>query len=291
VAKSIDQAYINTYETNLRHLAQQGVSKFRPHLQEVSEQSEAHNWETMEALLDSDVATKSAGLSDTPDFDEVWAKRRTNIITKHYANSTQLEDPVQMLIDPNSNIVMAQAKLFARAIDDVIIEAATKPASVKGSGTPVAFPASQVLGDGTSPLTFDFVTSVTEKFLENDIDPDERKVWYIGPKQVRKLLQLTEATSADYNALRPLQDKGYVESWMGYTWICSTRLQSPAAGEIDNLIMTNRALGLHMAQDVSTKVARDPSKNFAWRIYSHMSLDCVRVEDKHIVRAHLADTI
>lgn len=291
MAKSIDQAYINTYETNVRHLAQQSIQKFRPWVQSVNEQSEAHNWETLDSLADIAVETKAAGLVATPDNDEVWAKRRTNIITKHIGNSIQQEDIVQMLVDPNSALVRAQSMAMARAVDDIIIEGATKDASVKGSGAPVAFPVSQVLGDGTTPITFDFVTEVLEKFNENDIDPDEQKVWFIGPKQCRKLLQLTEATSADYNAMRPLQDKGYVESWMGFKWILSTRLNLPAGGEIDNLIFTKRALGLHVAKDITTRVGEDVTNSFAWRVYSYLSMDCVRVEDKHIVRAHLLDSI
>lgn len=291
MAKSIDQAYINTYETNVRHLAQQSITKFRPWVQTVNEQSEAHNWETIESLDDTWVEDKGPGLVATPDNDEVWAKRRTNIVTKHTANSIQHEDIVQMLVDPNSALVRAQSMLMARAVDDIIIDGATKPAPIKGAGTPVDFPTSQILGDGTTPITFDFVTEVLEKFNENDIDPDEQKVWFIGPKQCRKLLQLTEATSADYNAMRPLQDKGYVENWMGFKWILSTRLEAPAGGEIDNLIFTKRALGLHVAKDITTRVGEDVTNSFAWRVYSYLSMDCVRVEDKHIVRAHLADTL
>jgi len=291
MAKSIDQAYINTYESNLRHLAQQSTTRLRPFVQNVYEESEAHNWETLAAFGDGDIRTKTGGLSDTPDNDEVWAKRRTNLATFDTGNSVQLEDPIQMLVDPNSNITRAQAMLMARKIDDVIIDGAFKDAPIKGAGTPVAFPAGQVVGDGTTSISFDLITEVTEKFLENDIDPAEPKVWIIGPKQARKLLQLTEATSSDYTLVRPLQDKGIIEHWMGYKWIVSTRLQAPAAGEIDSIVMTERALGLQVGCDIKTQVAQDPSKSFAWRIYSHMSMDCVRVEDQQIVRAHLLDAV
>lgn len=292
MAKSIDQAYINTYESNVRHLAQQSISRLRLYVEIKNETSEAHNWETLAAATDADVREKSTdGLSDTPDNDEVWAKRRTNLVTFDTGNSTQLEDPAQMLIDPNSKITVNQAMLMSRKVDDVIIDGAFKPAPVKGNGTPVDFPTSQVIGDGTAPITFDLITAVTEKFLENDIDQAEPKVFVIGPKQMRKLLQLTEATSADYNAMRPLESKGIVECWMGYKWVVSTRLQAPAVGEIDCIVMTERALGLHLGIDITTKVGQDASKSFAWRIYTHMTLDCVRVEDQQIVKVHLADTI
>ena len=127
--------------------------------------------------------------------------------------------------------------------------------------------------------------------MDNDIDPDIEKVMVISPAQARKLLQLTEATSGDYNAVRPLTSKGYIESWMGYTWIVSTRLNSPAAGEVHCLCMTRKALGLQVNRDVNAEVAKDPTISFAWRIYCAATFGAVRVEDEHIVRIQLSETI
>jgi hypothetical protein len=159
-----------------------------------------------------------------------------------------------------------------------------------GDGVANPFPASQVVGDGLSPISFDLVTEVTEKFLENDIDPDMMKVFFVSPVQVRKLLQLTEVTSADYVALKALIN-GQVAYWMGYTWICSTMLNAPVAGEIDCFAMTHKALGLQVNKDIWTRVAEDPTNSFAWRIYSASTFGAVRVEDEHIVHVHLADTL
>jgi hypothetical protein len=288
--KTIDQAYITTFESNVRHLAQQKRTLVRNWVEERHEESESHNWETLNAQEGSDIRTKPGGLSDTPDHDEIWQKRRTNTATYDTGNSVQHEDPIQMLVDPNSALVQRQAMAMQRKIDDILIGAAFADASIKGSQTPVAFPASQELGLYTAELDFDLVTAVTEKFLENDVDPDEEKVMFIGPKQARKLLHLLEATSADYNLLRPLQEVGMVNNWMGYTWVVTNRLNAPAADQLDLICMTRRAMGLHVARDVTTKVAEDPSKSFAWRIYSYMSMDAVRVEDQHIVKVKVADT-
>lgn len=288
--KTIDQAYINTYETNLRHLAQQSETLARNWVEVKYEHSEAHNWEIIDAQDDADMRTKAGGLQDTPDFDEEWGKRRTNIATYDTANSVQQEDPIQMLVDPNSALTRRQSMAMRRKIDDLIFEAAFADAAVKGAGTPVSFPASQEVGAYTDELDFNTITAVTEKFLENDIDPEIPRVMFIGPKQARKLLHILEATSADYTLVRPLQTMGIVNNWMGFTWIVTNRLNAPAANQLDLICMTRQALGLHVARDISTKVAEDPSKSFAWRIYSYMSMDAVRVEDKHIVKFRVADT-
>jgi hypothetical protein len=291
---SVENVYIETYESIVRHLAQQKVSRARGWCMEKSVQSEGHNWErlgTREAVEKTPIGGPTGRLVATPNQDYPFSRRRSSPGTFHTADSTEQEDIVQTLIDPNSNIAQAQAYAMMRKIDDEIFDAADRDAD-DGNGGTVAFPAGQIVGDGTANISFDLTTEVTEKFMANDIDPDEGKVMFISPAQARKLLQLTEATSGDYNAVRPLTSKGYVESWMGFTWIVSTRLNTPDAGtSVHCLCMTRKAIGLQMNKDIWVRVAEDPTVSFAWRIYCAATYGAVRVEDEHIVRLHLLDSV
>lgn len=284
---SVAAVFVNTYESTVRHLAQQGISRLRPFVMEKSVQSEAHNWEV---LGTQEAVQKTTRLTATPEQDYPFARRQSVPVTYHTGDTTEQEDIVQMLVDPNSNIAQAQAKAMARAFDDEIIAAAVGD-SRDGSGNVVAFDAAQNVGDGSVAINYDIVTAVTEKFMLNDIDPGERKIMVISPAQARKLLQLTEATSGDYNALKPLTSTGYIESWMGYTWIVSTRLTSPAGGQEYCFAMTEKALGLQVNKDIWARVGEDPTVSFAWRIYCAGTYGAVRVEDEHLVRIHLADSI
>ncbi len=285
---SVSNVFVQTYETHVRFLAQQGITRLRPWIMEKSVQSEGHNWErlgTQEATL------KGGRLVATPEQDYPWSRRKSIPVVRHTGDTTEQDDPTQMLVDPNSNIAHAQGMAMKRAVDDEIIAAATGD-SRDGDGNAVTFPAGQIVQAGyASELSFDLVTEVSEIFMGNDIDPDEPKVFVIGPKQARKLLQLTEATSGDYNALRPLTSKGYVESWMGYSWLVSTRLLSTGADELDCFAMTRKALGLQMNRDIWVRVAEDPTVSFAWRIYCAVQCGAIRVEDEHIVWFQAADTI
>lgn len=287
MATSAPVHYVNTYETNVRHVAQQGITRLRPYVMEKAVQSEAHNWERMQSTTAIEKTTRK---TPTPDQNTVHFRRQSVPKTYHCGDSSEHADAVQMIIKPNSNYAMAQGMAMRRAHDDEIIAAAVGD-SRDGSGSAVTFPTAQNIGDGTSQLNFDITTAVTEKFMENDIDPDIGKVMVIGPKQARRLLQLTEATSGDYNAMRPLTSKGYIESWMGYTWIVSTRLQAPAAGEIYCFAMTRRAIGFQMNRDIWSRITEDPSISYAWRVYCESTFGAIRVEDEHLVRIHLADTI
>lgn len=288
---SVSNVYVQTYETNVRHLAQQGITRLRPWVMEKSVQSEGHNWErlgTQEAL------EKTGRLVDTPEQDYPFSRRKSIPVTYHTGDSTEQDDIVQMIVDPNSNIAMAQAKAMRRAHDDEIIAACVGD-SRDGQGNTVAFDTDQEVGDGSLSINFDIVTEVTEVFMANDIDPGEQKVFVISPRQARKLLQLTEATSGDYNAVRPLTAMGYIESWMGYTWLVSTRLPDASAGQDGSeeycFAMTRKAVGLQMNRDIFAEIAKDPSKSFAWRIYAESSFGAIRVEDEHLVRVHLSTSI
>lgn len=287
MAINIDNVYIQSFENNVRHLAQQSMARLRMCVSERSVSSEKHNWERIAA---NTASLKASTRQATPENDSDWSRRVSLAATYDVGDTSEQEDPVQMLVDPNSNIVRSVGMAMRRQVDDVIIAACTGD-STDGAGAPVVFPAGQVVDDGTSKFTFDGVTEVYEKFMENDIEPDEMKYMIIGPKQLRKMQQLTEYTSSDYVNVKALAEKGFVESWMGFHWIVSTRLLVPAANEISCLAMTKMAMGLQMNRDITTRVAEDPSISFAWRIYAYMTLGATRVEDEHIVHWHLSDLI
>jgi len=226
-----------------------------------------------------------------------WSRRVSVPTTYDTGDSTEQEDIVQMIIDPNSNLAQSQGYAMRRAFDDEIIAAATGTA-LDGLGVANPFPDAQKVFGVTvdvydTSLNFDLVTQVTERFLDNDIDPDEPKCMVIGPVQARKLLQLTEATSGDYVYVKALAEMGYIDNWMGYQWIVSTRLNHPTAPgvDIDCFAMTKKALGMMVDRDITSRIAEDPSISFAWRIYSFMTIGAVRVEDEHIVNLQLLDTI
>ena len=284
---SVDAVFINTYERTVRHLAQQSVTRLRPYVMEKSVQSEGHNWER---LGHQEAIQKTARLDDTPSQNYPWSRRKSVPETWHTGDDTEQEDVVQMLVDPNSNIAQAQGYAMRRAHDDSIIAAAVGD-SRDGEGNVVPFDTDQEIGTTGAPenVTFDLVTAVTEKFMDNDIDPDTRKVFVVSPFMARKLLQLTEATSGDYNAVRPLTSKGYIESWMGYDWIVSTRLLDAGAGNKYAFAMTRKAVGMQMNRDISVRIAEDPSFSFAWRIYAFSTFGSIRVEDEHLVRCAIVN--
>lgn len=286
MAITIDKVYIQTFERNVRHLAQQADTRLRRFVTEKATDGQKHNWER---LGSGEASLKAAARVATPTSDLPWSRRVSLAQTYHMGETVEQEDVVQMLIDPNSNVSAAIANGMKRKIDDILIAAATSTA-LNGDGTTSAFPAGQVVGDGTGVISIDNILEVQEKFYKNDIDPDESKVMVISPTVQRKLMSLMEVTSGDYQNSKALAT-GMLPNWMGFDWVVSNRLLVPAAGQISCLAFTKRALGFQVNRDITAKVAEDPSLSFAWRIYAAMTMGAVRTEDEHIVHLKVKNAI
>lgn len=297
MAITISNAYIETFENNVRHLAQQMRSKLRGAVTEVNRQSETHNWDRLapsqarlksSARLASPAGGNGSGAVGSTDG-LVWSRRQTVIQTFDTGEVIEPENIVQMLIDPKSSSTQNLVANMMRQIDDIVIAAATGNAQ-DGAGGSVAFPAGQTVGTGSEEIDIDFILQVQQKFDENDVDPDEPRVFVIGPKQKRSLMNLVQVTSSDFQAVKALST-GYLPNFLGFDWIVSNRLLSPATDEINCLAFTPKAIGLHVAGDIASRVAERPDMSFAWQVYLMLHMAAVRVEDEHIVRAHLADTV
>ena len=292
MVNTVSNVFIETFEANVRHKAQQEIARLLPYVQVRGEESSDHNWEKLGV---SDASLKTTRKQVTPTADTPWDRRVAVSATWDNGDSTEQEDPVQMLVDPNSNLVMSLGFSMRRAQDDVLIAAATA-AALEGDGSTTTFPVAQEVGDYSTPISFDSITAIQEKFMDNDIDMSIPKVAVVGPTQIRKLMQLTEQTSADYvhrEALQQLTNTGIVPMWMGFTWVASTRLLHPTAPgtDIDCLFFTQRAIGCNIPKNITARVAEDPSISFAWQIYCFLVIGAVRVEDEQIVRGKFLDTL
>lgn len=286
MAITISNVFVQSYEQIVRHLAQQSESKLRGWTQERGVTSEQHNWETLDQTV---AALKGGPRSPTPITDAVWGRRVSVAKTYDVGEVVEQEDPVRMLVDPNSNVARAQGMAMRRAVDDEIIASCTADA-LNGDGSTTSLLASQIVGDYTGEISLDLITEVQELFLANDIDPEVPKVMVVGPKQIRRLLQLTEVTSVDYQNAKALVS-GFVPNWMGFDWINSNRLNVPGADQLDCLCFTRSAIGLQVNRDITARIAEDPSLSFAWRIYCYMTIGAVRVEDRELVNLRVADTV
>lgn len=288
MAITVDKAFIEEYTALVRHLAQQSETRLRPYVYEVASGGKAYNFER---LGSSEAVEKTGRRVDTAYIDDTWSRRVATPKTFNHTLTLEHEDKVQLLVDAESAYAESQAMAMRRAYDDIIISAATGTA-LDGDGTNNAFPTGQRVGDGTANISFDLITQVQEKFMTNEIMPDEEKIMVVKPGQVRRLMQLTEQTSADYvnrEALQRLNATGIVPNWMGFRWIVSNRLTAPAAGQTSCFATTRRGIGLAVNQDTFTRITENPSKQYMIQVFSQWTAGAVRTEDEHVVELRVAD--
>lgn len=292
---TIDQVYIDAFRDNVRQLSQQKGSKLLSWCDSMSDEAQTGNWDR----LSKGEAVAKPRLTATGDgTGREWTRRMAVASPFKDDEVTEVEDPSLMIADPNSNLVTSIGYSLGRQKDRLLINAAigntlqvvrNVPTAITPTAT--ALPASQIIGDYTTPISFDMVTEVQQKFNTNDVEMDEPKVAVVGPQQIRELMNLTEQTSADYVQAQALQQNGIVPMWMGFTWVMSNLLTAlvPAANSKDIIFMSRKALGFHMPQDVTAFVERDPSINYAWRPYAQFTAGACRVEDEHVVVCRVLD--
>ena len=300
MAITIPAAYIDTFESTVRQLAQQKISRLRGAVTEVYRMSQSHMWDRLQA---SNYRVKTARASSPTGGDQDgtigntdgldWSRRNTLIKTYDTGEIVGREEILQMLIDPLSAVTENLAMNMRRAVDDVIINGFYDDALTDG-GAAAVFPAGQKVGATTVPISIDLLLQTKEIFASNDIDPDERITLVIGPAQQRTLMQLLEVTSGDYQNSKALAT-GFLPNFLGFDIVVSTRLGlsdvQPGVGtDLFCSAFTRRAIGLHVAGDIMAKVAERADMSFDWQLYCMLSMDAVRVEDKHIVQLLVDNT-
>jgi hypothetical protein len=287
----------DAFQSNVRHLAQQVASKALPYVDKDSVQAQTNAWDF---LGTGEMGAKSRNTaSATNETGRQWSRRQA-VATPYVDHEiVETQDPSLMMYDPNSKLIQSMGYAAGRAYDDIIFAAAIGNANViTRSGavpttTATALAAGQIIGDGSLPISFDYLGQVVKKFGTNEIDPSVFKVAFIAPHQVYELLNLTEQTSGDYvnrEALQRLNASGVAPNWMGMHWIMSTRVPVETNDMRSLIFMTQDAVGLHAPQDVTTYFERDPSRQYAWRPQCEFTAGAVRLEDAQVVKLIVAES-
>jgi hypothetical protein len=283
---AITKLHVKTYESNLRHLAQQRYSKLLGWVQSKSKTTSSDHFPRMAARS---LETKAAGRVHTPETASEFSNRVAIPATYHTADQIQPENAAQILVDPKAAILEANAAAVARKIDNLIISAAFSNAIQDEAGNTNTFPAAQEMTPAA--LTFAYVAKVLKMFLENEIEADEPKVFIISPNGLEQLQAEPEATSSDFVNMKALAGTGVLSHWMGFDWIVHPNLSAlHDTNQRDCIAMTRRALGYLSVKEPWVRVAEDPSHSFDTVIYTALTAGATRIEDEQIVKATIIES-
>ena len=282
---NITTSFVEQYSANVSMLAQQTGSKLRGAVDVESVRGKNAFFDQV-GVTAAQLRTSRHG--DTPQIDTPHSRRRVSLATYEWGDLVDDADKVRALIDPTSTYARAAAAAMNRSIDDVIITAmnASADTGVAG-GTSTALPSTQktATSDQSDGLSIAKLRSAKYILDNNDVDPSLKRYLVCGPKQIQDLLALTEVTSADYNIVRALA-AGQVDSFLGFNFIMSTRLNKDATYTTDRLVFafTEDAIKLAIGKDVTAKISERADKSYSTQVYYCMDLGATRMEEEKVVQ-------
>ena len=281
----ITTSFVEQYSSNVSMLSQQMGSKLRGSV-------DVENINGKNAFFDQVGVTaaqiRTSRHGDTPQIDTPHSRRRLSLADYEWADLVDDVDKVRMLVDPTSSYAKAAAAAMNRAMDDVIITAFNASANTGvAGGTSTALPSGQktATSDQSDGLTIAKLLSAKKIMDNNDVDPSLKRYIVCGPQQISDLLGTTQVTSGDFNTIKALA-QGEINSYLGFEFITSTRLNMDATNTSDRLVFayTEDAVKLGIGKDIGAKISERADKSYSTQVYYSMSLGAVRMEEKKVVQ-------
>lgn len=296
------------YKDNVIHLAQQKGSRLRS---TVRVQPDIHGQNYYFERIGATAAqARTTRHGDTPLISTPHSRRQLTMLDYEWADLVDSQDKLRLLINPESQYVIAATNAFGRTMDDIIISAATGSAySGQDGATSVAFPiATQILGSSYNTandgghMSIPKLLKVKQTFDLSDVDPDEPRYAIVSPKQITDLLETTQVTSADYNTVKALSE-GAIDSYLGFKFIMSNRLATWSANQTGFigsttsstndrrcLFYTTNGIGLGIAEDVTSRISERGDKGYSTQVYMRMTMGATRIEDTKVVECDCTES-
>ncbi len=285
MSSQITTSFVEQYSSNVAMLSQQMGSKLRGSVDVETVRGKNAFFDQV-GVTAAQLRTSRHG--DTPQIDTPHSRRRLSLADYEWADLVDDVDKVRMLVDPTSSYARAAAAAMNRAMDDVIITAFNASANTGvAGGTSTALPSTQktATSDQSDGLTIAKLLSAKKILDNNDVDPSLKRYVVCGPQQISDLLGTTQVTSSDYNTVKALAE-GSINSYLGFEFIMSTRLNKDATYTSDRLVFayTEDAIKLGIGKDISAKISERADKSYSTQVYYAMSLGATRMEEEKVVQ-------
>ena len=191
-----------------------------------------------------------------------------------------------MLIDPTSSYANAAAYAVGRAMDDAILTALDGDAKTGKSGsTTTSLPAGQkvAVGSPATGLTIAKLVSAKKVLDQNNVDPSIKRYIAVHPEQIEDLLNDSTVTSADFNTVKALV-QGEINTFMGFEFITSTRLNTNASSQRQVLAWAEDGLTLAVGKDLMTQITQRADKSYSTQVYVCAQFGATRMEEEKVVQ-------
>jgi hypothetical protein len=296
----ITTAFVQQFTGNVQLLAQQMESRLNGCVLTDNITGESAY---MEQIAPTSARKRISRHEDSPIMNTQHLRRRIAPYDYEWGDLVDREDKVRLLIDPVSTYAQNAAAAMNRSKDDEIINAffATAYTGHTGSTTvtwpngdaessPTTPAGTQVAvndwtygnGSGNVGLTISKLISASVALDAAEGDENEERFIAIGAKQKGNLLATTEATNADYTAVKALTE-GKIDRFMGFRFIHSERLLTNGSGYTRVPAWRKSAMGLGISKDIEGRIAERADKNFATYVHASETIGASRLEEVKLV--------
>ena len=223
------------------------------------------------------MALKVGRNAATPNSDPNLSRRMGTMLD--YQDNVLLDrgDEIRSISDPRSAYTLAAGGAIGREFDSIIIAAAAATANTGETGSGSVTNGNIVLLTAAS-LTLGRFLAI-KKALDDDDVPAEDRYMVVNTTILNNLLDVAEATSADYAAVKALV-KGEMDTWLGFKWIMSTQLGST------NIGLAYHKTGICLAGADGSPMVRTDERtdlSYSWQIYYEINAGAVRLEEEKVV--------
>lgn len=311
-ASIIPVHYVNAFNSNVWHLAQQKGSRLAGLVRVEMQKSEKAYWDYYD--LADEPTERISKYADIVPTETSRGRRQTTFVNYEKAEFFDHLDSLKMIHDPKSPVSEAFQNSFGRKMDKIILAGAIGTAySGKSGATSVVLPTSQKLAafDGSTTtgvgLNVKTLRAIKKKFNKNEVEGEI--VLVCTADDIDALLAETAVTSEDFNTVKALV-AGAVDSFMGIRFV-RTELAGAALAANVTYTVTNGTIGagtgtitaanghdcvafvkqgviMVKAEDMTSKISERNDKGDVVQLYSKMSLDATRLEEKCVMQVSVS---
>jgi len=232
---------------------------------------------------------------DTPLVNTPHSRRMVTLVDFEWADLVDQQDKIRLLINPESEYAINASWALQRAYDGEVIFAFDGDVKTGETGsTTVTFANDNPAGDldfSSAALTTPNLLNVKRKLDEKEVPPGDRFI-IVSPPALEQLLKASTApiaASSDYNTIKALVN-GDLDTWVGFKWVVSTLLPSPASNMRYCFAWHKNSMGVAMGKDITVDIGIRRDKSNSTQVYVMGTYGATRVQGEGVVRFKIDET-
>ncbi|WP_447716873.1 phage capsid protein [Pluralibacter gergoviae] len=198
----------------------------------------------------------------------------------------------KLIADPQGPYLQLTLSAANRKKDDVIYRGLLDPVMRKTSNTgafaAVPLPAEQKIVAGGTGMTKAKLIAAKAMFRRNECDEQNGEELYItyNADMLTQILSDTTLTSADFMAVKMLQEGAVSGNWLGFKWLAYEKLDSTAAEDVTTKTAAawcKSAVHFGTGEDYNVDIGPRRDKNNTIQISVDASYGAGRANEKKVV--------